>query len=226
MQGVESLLAAGINGAGLYATDQQLGQLTAYIELMTQWNQIYNLTAIRDPKAMVSRHILDSLMLIPYVSDGNLLDVGSGPGLPGIPLAIMCPGKQFSVLDCNGKKTRFMTQARTALDLHNVMVENCRVETWQVKTGFDEITSRAFSSLVDMVTSTSHLMAEGGRWLAMKGIHPELELAQLQAVRPDIQQVNSIQLSVPGCDGERHLVIIEASKTDADRFLRATRSGF
>lgn len=226
MQGVERLLTAGIHGAGLDATGQQLGQLTAYVELMVQWNQVYNLTAIRDPKAMVSRHILDSLMLIPYVSGGNLLDVGSGPGLPGIPLAIMFPERLFSVLDCNGKKTRFMTQARTVLGLHNVTVENRRVEEWQVKIGFDEITSRAFSSLVDMVTGTSHLMVEGGRWLAMKGVHPELELAQLQAARSDIQQINSIQLSVPGCDEERHLVIIEASEADTDRLFRPTCSGY
>ncbi|GAA4650866.1 16S rRNA (guanine(527)-N(7))-methyltransferase RsmG [Kistimonas scapharcae] len=211
MHGIEGLLAVGVDAMGLEASDQQLGQLAAYVELMAKWNQVYNLTAIRDKNAMVSRHILDSLTLVPHVSGENLLDVGSGPGLPGIPLAIMFPERQFSVLDCNGKKTRFMTQAKTALGLNNVTVENRRVEEWQVETGFDEITSRAFSSLEDMVTGTSHLLAEGGRWLAMKGIHPDEELAQLQAVRPDVQLVKSIQLSVPGCDGERHLVIIEVS---------------
>ncbi|WP_343216949.1 16S rRNA (guanine(527)-N(7))-methyltransferase RsmG [Kistimonas asteriae] len=208
MHGIEGLLAVGVDAMGLKVTDQQLGQLTTYVEMMAKWNQVYNLTAIRDKNAMVSRHILDSLTLVPHVSGERLLDVGSGPGLPGIPLAIMFPERQFSVLDCNGKKTRFMTQAKTALGLKNVTVENRRVEEWQIETGFNEITSRAFSSLEDMVTGTSHLLAEGGRWLAMKGIHPDEELAQLQAVRPDVQLVKSIQLSVPGCDGERHLVIL------------------
>ena len=209
MYEIEGLLDIGTDRMGIKATNKQLDQMKVYIELLEKWNKVYNLTAIRDPKAMVSRHILDSLTLVPYVSGESLLDVGSGPGLPGIPLAILFPEKQFSVLDCNGKKTRFMTQARTALGLKNVTVENRRVEEWKIKTGFDEITSRAFSSLEDMVTSTSHLMAEGGRWLAMKGIYPERELVQLQAAIPNVQRANSIKLSVPGCDGERHLVIIE-----------------
>lgn len=209
MYEIEGLLDIGTDRMGIKATNKQLDQMKVYIELLDKWNKVYNLTAIRDPKAMVSRHILDSLTLVPYVSGESLLDVGSGPGLPGIPLAILFPEKQFSVLDCNGKKTRFMTQARTALGLKNVTVENRRVEEWKIKTGFDEITSRAFSSLEDMVTSTSHLMAEGGRWLAMKGIYPERELVQLQAAIPNVQRANSIKLSVPGCYGERHLVIIE-----------------
>lgn len=210
MHCIESLLAAGINAMGLEVTGQQLGQLTAYVELMAKWNQVYNLTAIRDKSAMVSRHILDSLTLMPHISSEHLLDVGSGPGLPGIPLAIMLPERLFSLLDGNGKKTRFMTQAKTVLGLDNVAVENHRVEAWQVERGFGEITSRAFSSLENMVTGTSHLLARGGRWLAMKGIHPDEELAQLRITRPDVQLVESIRLLVPGCDKERHLVILEA----------------
>ena len=117
MHCIEGLLAAGINAMGLEVTGQQLGQLTAYVELMAKWNQVYNLTAIRDKSAMVSRHILDSLTLMPHVSSEHLLDVGSGPGLPGIPLAIMLPERLFSLLDGNGKKTRFMTQALSLIHI-------------------------------------------------------------------------------------------------------------
>ena len=188
-------------------TDQQTSQLTQYVELLAKWNKAYNLTAIRDPEQMVYRHILDSLSIALYIKSDNMLDVGSGPGLPGIPLAIMYPEKQVTTLDSNGKKTRFMTQAKAELGLHNLTVVNERVELYKPDQLFNEITSRAFSSLVDMVQGTRHLLSQSGVYLAMKGLYPEEELRELTK-QTKSELVESIELTVPGSEGERHLVIL------------------
>ena len=194
--------------------DEQLVKLRAYVDLLVKWNRIYNLTAVRKPEEMISRHILDSLSVLSAVENvihcgGTLLDVGSGPGLPGIPLAIMLPDRHISTLDCIGKKTRFQMQVCTELGLDNVTVLNKRVEHWQVDSGYDGIISRAFSSLVDMVNGTEHLLRSGGLWLAMKGVHPEQELAELSLAYPNVVMRASHALQVAGCDGQRHLVILE-----------------
>ncbi|WP_263081409.1 16S rRNA (guanine(527)-N(7))-methyltransferase RsmG [Endozoicomonas sp. Mp262] len=197
----------GANELSLPLTEIQARSLGQYVELLAKWNKAYNLTAVREPDQMVSRHILDSLSIVPYIKGDNILDVGSGPGLPGIPLAIMYPEKRITTLDSNGKKTRFMTQAKIEMGLKNLTVVNTRVESYQPDHLFDGITSRAFSSLSDMVEGTKHLLADSGVYLAMKGLYPEEELSELTQ-QFSCELVESISLNVPGSDGERHLVIL------------------
>ena len=199
----------GANTLSVSLTDEQAGLLTRYVELLAKWNKAYNLTAVRDINEMVSRHILDSLSITPYMTGENLLDVGSGPGLPGMIMAIMYPEKQFTLLDSNGKKTRFMTQAKLELGLKNVRVENVRCESFKVERPFDVIMSRAFSSLLDMVHGTRHLLSPEGTFLAMKGLYPEEELQDLYAEQPDVKETESHVLSVPGCEAQRHLVMLK-----------------
>lgn len=205
------LLAEHINhGASLMSrplTAAQAKALAQYVQLLAKWNQAYNLTAVRDPQQMVSRHILDSLSIAPHIQGETILDVGSGPGLPGIPLAILYPDRRFTTLDSNGKKTRFMTQARIELGLKNLTVVHDRVESYRPEQPFETITSRAFSSLSDMVAGTRHLLADTGVYLAMKGLYPEEELRELTE-QSSCELIESITLEVPGCDGERHLVIL------------------
>ncbi len=182
----------------------QLQLLSDYLQLLIKWNKAYNLTAIREPERMVPLHLLDSLAVHPYVKDAqNIIDVGTGPGLPGIVLAIMNPHKTFTLLDSNGKKTRFLFQARTALNLHNVTIVNDRVEAYHPASPFDMIVSRAFASLADMTHWCQHLRAPQGCFLAMKGQYPADELAAIeQHYRVDA----SWPLTVPGVDAERHLL--------------------
>jgi 16S rRNA (guanine527-N7)-methyltransferase len=198
--------------AGLAALDQAVAEpvqarLLAYVALLDKWNRHYNLTAVRDPAEMVSRHLLDSLALRPWLTPGALLDVGSGAGLPGIPLAIAEPERPVTVLDSNGKKTRFMDQVRRELSLSNLAVVQARVEQYRAPgEGFALITSRAFAALAVMAGACDHLLAPGGRLLAMKGRYPDEELRGL----PKSFNVVACQpLAVPGGDGQRHLVIIE-----------------
>jgi 16S rRNA (guanine527-N7)-methyltransferase len=200
---LEQQLAQGISQMGLDISDEKQAQLMDYLRLLEKWNKAFNLTAVRDPAEMVSRHLLDSLSILPYVKGPRCIDVGSGGGLPGIPLAIVHPEFDITLLDSNGKKSRFQFQAVTTLKLKNVQVENKRVEQFQPEQGFDQIISRAFSSMEDMVNWTKHFADEKTQWLAMKGVYPTDELAAL----PDniiCQNVHSLQ--VPGSDGERHLV--------------------
>lgn len=188
---------------GLAISAQQDQQLQHYVELLQRWNKVYNLTAVRDPAQMLPVHLWDSLAVVPFVEEESCLDVGSGAGLPGIPLAIMRPTQQFTLLDTNGKKTRFMQQAALELGLTNLKVVQARVEAWQPEQMFAAIISRAFASLVDFVTvSANHLQAQGTLY-AMKGRYPESEIAEL----PEGWQVaGSHQLSVPGLEAERHLL--------------------
>ena len=188
-------------------SEEKANLLTSYVLLLDKWNKAYNLTAIRDPKEMVFRHIIDSLSIVPHVTGENILDVGSGPGLPGIVLAIIYPEKKFTTLDSNGKKTRFMQQAKNDLKLDNLTVTNSRVENFEAPQPFDAITSRAFSSLVNMVDGTKHLLSPSGVYLAMKGLYPEEELKEL-IDRHEIELVGCEPLNVPGTEGDRHLVIL------------------
>ena len=192
---------------------QQLEQLLAYLALLVKWSRAYNLTAVRDPDEMVSRHLLDSLSVLPHVEQGGKrwLDVGSGGGMPGIILAIMLPEREFALLDGNGKKTRFLTQVKLELGLDNVQVFHQRIEDHQVDAAYDGIISRAFSSLPDFTTWTAHVGNGDTRWLAMKGVEPDDELQQLDGgfvVR------KCHKLFVPGCQGQRHLLVL--SKEDGD----------
>ncbi|NKQ13322.1 16S rRNA (guanine(527)-N(7))-methyltransferase RsmG [Pseudomonas sp. SST3] len=192
---------------GVELSEAQQAQLLAYLALLHKWNKAYNLTAVRDPAEMVSRHLLDSLSVAPHVEKGGArwLDVGSGGGMPGIPLAILFPERSFTLLDSNGKKTRFLTQVKLELKLTNVEVVHKRVEQFRPEQPFTGITSRAFSSLNDFASWTRHLGDLDTRWLAMKGVQPDDEL---QALPEDFQLECCLVLKVPGCQGQRHLLIL------------------
>ena len=200
----ERQLEQGLQEMAIDLSAGQRQQLLGYLTLLQKWNRRFNLTAVRDPGEMVSRQLLDSLSVLKLLRGSRVLDVGSGPGLPGIPLAIALPEVHFALLDSNGKKTRFMEQARKEIGLGNVIVVRSRVEVYQPPAPFDTITSRAFASLGKMVELTSHLLAEGGRYLAMKGAVPREEIEAMEEMggRLAIQS-----LAVPGTQGERHAIL-------------------
>ena len=189
---------------------RQCDRLLDYLVLLQKWNRSFNLTAVRDPQQMVARQLLDSLSILPLLRGPRVLDVGSGPGLPGIPLAIARPDFQITLLDANGKKTRFLEQARMYLELENVEVVRSRVEAFHPSELYDTLTSRAFSSLQTMETLTSHLLRPTGLSLAMKGTLPDEEIAALEKLgcRPRV-----LPLEVPGTEGKRHAVCWEKSDT-------------
>ena len=175
----------------------------AYLKLLHKWNHAYNLTAIREPQNMVTHHVLDSLAIRPWIKGPRLIDVGTGAGLPGVPLAIAMPDLQVVLLDSNGKKIRFLREVKRALALHNIEIVQSRAEAYQPTSGFDTVTSRALSDLESLVHWTQHLIADDGIWLAMKGRHPEAELAAVtHSYRVDTY-------TVPGLTGERCCVIID-----------------
>ncbi len=200
-------LSLGAEQLAVELSPEKQERLLAYLALLIKWNKAYNLTAVRDPDEMVSRHLLDSLSVVPHVAalGGNWLDVGSGGGMPGIPLAILFPERRFTLLDSNGKKTRFLTQVKLELKLDNLEVVHSRVEAFTPERAFDGIVSRAFSSLEDFSNWTRHLGDGETRWLAMKGLHPDDEL---QALPADFHVETAHQLDVPGCQGQRHLLIL------------------
>lgn len=192
---------------GLKALHLQISHesLLEYLYLLDKWNQAYNLTAVKDIDAMVIRHLLDSLAITPWIQGPRVIDVGSGAGLPGIPLAILHPEWQFTLLDSNGKKVRFMLEAKRLLKLTNVDVIQSRAENFQSEQGFDTVTSRAFSDLNQMIHWTKHLPHAQGIWLAMKGRYPEIELST-------INRSYKVQTyTVPGLEEERCCVIIDNS---------------
>ncbi|AXO90678.1 16S rRNA (guanine(527)-N(7))-methyltransferase RsmG [Pseudomonas parafulva] len=200
-------LSTGARQLGVELSQQQHAQLLAYLALLIKWNKAYNLTAVRDPDEMVSRHLLDSLSVMPFIHSDTQrwLDVGSGGGMPGIPLAILHPQKHITVLDSNGKKTRFLTQVKMELKLDNLNVIHSRVEEVQPEQPFCGIISRAFSSMENFTNWTRHLGDAKTRWLAMKGLHPADELVALPA---DFTVESEQALTVPGCQGQRHLLIL------------------
>jgi 16S rRNA (guanine527-N7)-methyltransferase len=198
-------LDSGLAGLGITPTTRQREQLLAYVDLLQRWNRHFNLTAVRDRQSMVTRHLLDSLSLLPLLPEGAAADVGAGAGLPGIPLAILRSEQSFSLLDSNGKKTRFMFQAVAELGLENCAVVKSRVEEWQPPLRFAVIVSRAFASLADMVDTCAHLLAPQGLLLAMKGRLAEEELTAA-GLRADILAVTA--LAVPGLDEERCAVAL------------------
>jgi 16S rRNA (guanine527-N7)-methyltransferase len=181
--------------------------LLEYLALLSKWNRAYNLTAVRDPRQMVSRHLLDSLAILPWVRGPRILDVGTGAGLPGIPLAIARPQWRFTLLDSNGKKTRFVQQVKIELGLDNVEVRQARVESLRDESGFDSITSRAFSSLVDFVRGSRTLLAPHGCWLAMKSVSIETEVSDLKAF-DEALAIELLPLHIPGESATRLLVAI------------------
>jgi len=202
---LDSLLAA----AGIALPDQQKHQLIGYVELLHKWNKTYNLTSVRDPMQMLVRHILDSIVVNPHLEGHRFIDVGTGPGLPGIPLAIVRPDSHFTLLDSLGKRVRFLRQVQHELGLTKIEPVQSRVEEFIPEPAFDGVISRAFASLQDMLTWCHHLPVKGqGRFYALKGLRPDDELDTLPQ---GIQLQEIIKLRVPELDGERHLVILKAS---------------
>ena len=184
-------------------------RLLAYLALLDRWNRTYNLTAIRDPREMVTRHLLDSLAMQPFVEDGNLADLGTGPGLPGIPLAIARPGLQVTLVESNGKKARFLREAVRSLGLSNARVAESRAEALDEPSAYAAITARALDVLAGIIEVGGHLLQPGGRLLAMKGVRPDEEIAAL----PSGWSVEAMHpLVVPGLQGERHLVVVRKSE--------------
>jgi 16S rRNA (guanine527-N7)-methyltransferase len=206
----DAALAAGIDALGLVIHGSQRKQLLTYLALITKWNQVYNLTAILDEREMVTQHLLDSLAIVPHLASGDFLDVGSGAGLPGIPLAIVAPERNVTLLDSNQKKTAFLQQAVIELGLRNVSVFAARVEAWHPDLRFDVIASRAFSDLGEFIGQSEHLLREHGVFAAMKGVYPEAEIARLPA---DFRVRKVQRLAVPGLAAERHLVLVERAAT-------------
>lgn len=201
-------------------TGEQTEKLLAYIREFEKWNKAYNLSAVRDVQQMVARHLLDSLSVVPWLvlqKSGEqkkfpltrMIDVGTGGGLPGIPLAIMFPEKQFTLLDSNGKKTRFLFHVKTLLGLTNVTVENRRVEEFIPAEKFQGVISRAFASLQDMTEGCANLIESDGIFIAMKGLFPEDEL---EPISDKIELLETIKLVVAETDGERHLLIMRAKQ--------------
>lgn len=199
-------LAEGVAQLDLALPPQALPRLLEYLGLLQKWNRIYNLTAVREPAKMVSHHLLDSLAVVPQVTAATVLDVGSGAGLPGIPLALALPRTHVTLLDSSHKKTAFLQQAKLELKLDNVAVACERVETWRPGRTFEMVISRAFSDLAEFIRLAGRHVAPGGRLAAMKGIYPHEEITQLPGGwRLD----RALALAVPGLRAQRHLLLIE-----------------
>ncbi|MEC4256432.1 MULTISPECIES: 16S rRNA (guanine(527)-N(7))-methyltransferase RsmG [Enterobacterales] len=194
-----------LQAANISLSDQQKQQLIGYVSLLDKWNKAYNLTSVRDPQQMLVRHILDSIVVAPHLKGSRFIDVGTGPGLPGIPLAIVMPEAHFTLLDSLGKRVRFLRQVQHELGLENITPVQSRVEEFPSEPPFDGVISRAFASLEDMVNWCHHLPAPEGRFFALKGVRPDDEIASLPAGYT-LDAV--VELKVPQLDGERHLVII------------------
>ncbi|MFZ5592710.1 MAG: 16S rRNA (guanine(527)-N(7))-methyltransferase RsmG [Pseudomonadota bacterium] len=203
------MLAEGLQQMGLRLPEGAHTRMLAYIALLAKWNRAYNLTAVRDPLQMVTRHLLDSLTVTPYIKGPRVLDVGTGPGLPGIPLALALPEWRFVLLDSNRKKTRFLIHVVAELGLTNVSVETARVEEYHPAQLFDTVISRAFSELSEMLVAAGRLCRPAGVMLAMKGEYPVAELA---AVPPGFMVAGVYPLHVPGLDVARHLVCVTTTK--------------
>ncbi len=187
---------------GVALSDKAIQQLLAYVSLLQKWNKTHNLTAVRNEQ-MLSLHLLDSLAILPMLSGKRVLDVGSGGGLPGIPLAIVSPDKTFTLVDSNRKKTSFLRQVVLELQLPNVLVETQRIENLPSVPVYDCIVSRAYASLLQFVTQSRHVLAENGYWLAMKGLFPEQELT---ALPKDVHMLATKALQIPGLTAERHVL--------------------
>jgi 16S rRNA (guanine527-N7)-methyltransferase len=199
-------LAQGVKELGIALPAGAQDRLLQYLALLQKWNRVYNLTAVREPQKMVSEHLLDCLAVTPYIGENRILDVGSGAGLPGIPLAVALPAARVTLLDSNHKKAAFLQQAVTELKLANVAVACERVESWKPAARFEVVISRALSDLCEFVALAGRHVAAGGCLAAMKGVHPYDEIAQL----PSGWRVRqTLPLAVPGLRGQRHLVLVE-----------------
>jgi 16S rRNA (guanine527-N7)-methyltransferase len=203
---VQLRIEAGCRALQLALDGDAVARLAQYVALLEKWNRVYNLTAVRDPRQMVLRHILDSLAVHPYLTAGCLLDVGCGAGLPGIPLAIASPALAVTLLDSNAKKIRFVRQVVAELALDNAEAVQARMQEYQPGRAFDMVISRAVASLDELYRQSAHLLAPGGRMLFMKGALPEAEIA---AFAPGREILHCERLKVPGLDAERHLLWLD-----------------
>ncbi len=199
---LKQILQNGLKQLNLDLSIQVQQKLIDYVLLLHKWNQTYNLTSVRDPKEIVIRHILDSLAIVPYIKGKRILDVGTGAGLPGIPLALALPKKYFVLLDSNSKKIRFLIYAVSVLKINNVEIIQERVEKYQPQQKFDSIITRAFASLQDTVIKTKHLYNKNGYLLAMKGKYPNQELQKIK------EPILVYKIEVPNLDEQRHLVLV------------------
>jgi 16S rRNA (guanine527-N7)-methyltransferase len=195
----------GAQQMGADLSDTTIQTLVDYLAMFQKWNKAYNLTAIRDVDQMISLHLLDSLATLPFITGDDIIDVGTGPGLPGMVLAICFPEKRFTLLDSNGKKTRFLTQVKMELGINNVTVANERVEKHAYQGHYDHVISRAFASLQDMINWTLPLPKDTGNFLAMKGVYPSEELAGLPS---GVEVIHIEPLNVPTIHAERHMVVM------------------
>lgn len=202
---MERLLEDGLAELRLTASANQQQQLLAYLQLFHKWNRAYNLSSIRELPEMLTRHLLDSLVVVPYITGSRIIDVGTGGGLPGVPLAILNPDRQVTLLDSVGKKTRFLHQVKSELGLGNIRVVHSRVEQFVPDEPFDGVVSRAFASLQDFAVLCQHLLAPGGQLWAMKGEFPHAELQGVQKFC-DLDFVH--YLKVPGLDAKRCLIVL------------------
>lgn len=206
---IQQQIESGLSALHLAGPPGLAGALAGYLELLSKWNETYNLTAVRAPEEMVTRHLMDSLAVLPFIGEGRALDVGTGAGIPGLVLALACPDQPFVLLDSSGKKTRFVEHAVARLGLRNVDVVRARAEEYRDEQGFGVVLSRAFSSVGEFVRVAGHLARPDGRLLAMKGVFPEAELDAL----PNEWRLRAVhKLSVPGLVGRRHL--LEFSRKD------------
>ena len=200
------LLRALVAQTSLTLSEQQLQQCVDYVKLLDKWNSAYNLTSVRDPQDMLIKHVMDSLVVAPHLVGERFIDVGTGPGLPGVLLAIYYPQKQFTLLDSLGKRIRFLNQVKLQLKLDNIHPLQSRVEDHHPEQGYDGVISRAFASITDMLSWCRHLPGTNGRFFAMKGAAVQEEIAAL----PDFVKVAAVQaLAVPQLQAQRHLVILD-----------------
>lgn len=213
MKALQKTLVDGIDQLGLELAADVIDRLLSYLALLQKWNRVYNLTAIRESSRMVSHHLLDSLSVLPYLHGKCVADVGTGAGLPGIPLALANRQWSLTLADSNHKKLAFVTQAVGELKIENAAIQRDRVETWHPVQGFDVVISRAFADLQDFARLAGHLVAPGGKLVAMKGLKPFEEIALLPAA---IRVTDVFRLNVPGVEGERHLVIMEQAPAPVD----------
>jgi 16S rRNA (guanine527-N7)-methyltransferase len=203
LKALKPQLEAGLTELDLSLTDAQVDRLIQYLTLLQKWNKVYNLTAIRDPEEMLIKHLLDSLAVVPFMVGERIIDVGTGGGLPGIPLAICFPNKTVDLLDSNSKKTRFLIQAKAELGLVNTQVIHDRVENYRPISRYDAVISRAFASMQDMLHWTDHLLSDNGVWWAMKG---QQEFEDLTSLPGLVVIEETIPLNIPGLDAKRMLI--------------------
>jgi 16S rRNA (guanine527-N7)-methyltransferase len=201
-----NLLKTNLKQTDIEVTEQQQNKLIDFVIMMNKWNKAYNLTSVRDPQDMVLKHLLDSIVIAPYITEKTYIDVGTGPGLPGIPLAIIHPDKTFILLDSLGKRVRFMKQVAHELKINNIQPIQSRVEDYVSTLPIDGVLSRAFASLRDMLHWCQHLVDSSGNFMALKGQIPQQEIDDLPAgfILKDV-----IKLTVPGVEGDRHLIKIQ-----------------